>query len=450
MSSTFAGLTNAMAAISAQRYGLDVTGQNVANADTPGYTRQRAELAGVGPVAGVPSIYATPHASGGVTVTGTSRLNDPVVDGRARAEHGRNGTLQTSASTLSNVESLFNEPSDTGLADQLNEFWNAWSPVANHPDDLTARGVALEKAAGLVGSLNASSAALDRLTQGVTAQLTDVTGKISTAAGALAKLNGAMVQATASGINTNALADQRDVLLMQLADLAGAQTANQPDGSVTVTLGGQTLVAGTTANTVAVDSSNQVSVGGNAATTAGGVLRSLRESLTTVLPAYAAKLDGVAAALANSVNGLQQGGYDLSGAPGGPLFTGTTAAGLNLAATDPAKLAASATPGGNLDGSIAVKLSDLGKSATGGDAAYRQFVTGLGADVQNVTQQAAVQQAVTGSVDELAQSAAGVNLDEETSALLTYQRAFQASSRVLSTVDEMLDTLINRTGKVGL
>jgi flagellar hook-associated protein 1 len=460
MSSTFAGLSSASAALTAQRYGLDVTGQNIANAGTAGYTRQRADLATVGPVAGVSSMYSTPVTTGGVTVSGTSRLNDPVIDSRARAEHGRNSSLQTSAATLSGVETLFNEPSDTGLSEQLNGFWHSWSGVANQPADESARNVVLQKAAGLAGTLNASSAALDRLTQGVSGQLSEVSGQINTAAAAVAELNGAMKVAIASGASTNTLADQRDVQLMRLADLAGAQSTTNKDGSVTVTLGGKELVAGINASTVGGGSAGSpVTVGGQETTAAvGGTLQGLVTSLGTILPGYAAKLDGVASALASSVNGLQQSGYDLAGNAGGPLFTGTTAADLKVATTDPSKLAASGVvsldasgaPVKNLDSSNAAKLAALGRSATGADSQYRQLVSTLGADVQNVTRQAAVQQSVTSSVDDLAESASGVSLDEETSNLLTYQRAFQASSRVLSTVDEMLDTLISHTGRVGL
>ena len=121
-----------------------------------------------------------------------------------------------------------------------------------------------------------------------------------------------------------------------------------------------------------------------------------------------------------------------------------------MAVTNPATLAASGTPGGNLDGSVALGLSRLGSSSSGADAAYRSLVGTLATDVQRAVQQAAVQQAVTNSIDELAQSSAGVSFDEETTNLLTFQRAYEASSRVLTTVDELLDTLISHTGRVGL
>ena len=450
MSSSFSGLTNALAALNVQRYGMDVTSQNIANANTPGYTRQRAELSAVGPAAGVAALYATQHVNGSVTVSGTTRLNDPMIDVRARTEHGDNGYLQTTANVLAAAEALFDEPSNHGLAEQLNDFWNSWAAVANNPGDQAARNVVVQKAAGLAGTLNQTSAALDRLVQSVSQQATAATVEINTATSALAQLNGDIAIATASGSNINALADQRDGLLMKLADLTGAQATLQANGTATVTIGGQTVVSSTTASTVSLSGTYQILVGGTPAGPAGGSLQGLVNGLSTALPGYAAQLDAVAAALANTVNAAQASGYDLAGNPGGPVFAGSTAATLSVVVTNPASLAASGTPGGNLDGSIALGMSQLGNSNSGADAAYRTLVGTLATDVQQAVQTAAVQQAVTNSVDELAQSSAGVSFDEETTNLLTYQRAYQASSRVLTTVDEMLDTLISHTGRVGL
>jgi flagellar hook-associated protein 1 FlgK len=447
--STFSGLTNALTSLNAQRYGLDVTGENIANANTPGYTRRRADISEAAAAGGISALYATPHGAGGGMTASTSRLNDPVVDSRARAEHGRNGYLQTKAATLSGVENLFDEPSDNGLSERLNEFWNAWASVANNPGDLAARNVVLQTAASAADALNETSAALDRVTQGVSDQVSDVTGLINTAATALAGINGAIAIGTATGTNTSALADQRDQLLMTLSDLAGTQSTLQPDGSATVTVGGENLVVGTTASAVTV-SANELVVGGVPVPVAGGKVQGLLDGLSTAIPAYAAQLDAVAAALASDVNTMQQAAYDLSGASGGPLFSGTTAGTLAVAVTDPALLAASGTPGGNLDASVALALSGMGTSATGADNQYRQLVGTLAADVQRTNQQSVVQASVTTSIDALAQSSSGVSFDEEATNLLTYQRAYQASSRVLTTVDEMLDTLISHTGRVGL
>jgi flagellar hook-associated protein 1 FlgK len=452
VSSSFSGLTNALAALNAQRYGLDVTGQNIANANTPGYTRQRAEMGEVGPVAGVPTLYATQTSSSGVTVTGTSRLNDPVLDSRVRAEHGRNGQAQTVAASLSGVESLVDEPSDNGLVEQLNDFWNSWSALSNSPggdaNGLSARGVVLQKGATVAASLNATAGALDRLTQSNSDQLDQTVVDINNAATSLAQLNGAIGVASATGASTNALADQRDSLLLKLADSAGATATLAGDGQVTVTLGGQTLVSGTTSNAVAVTAAHQLTVGGNPAGSAGGSAQGLLDALTTVLPGCAAQLDSVAAALSSTVNSAMSGGYDLSGNSGASFFSGSTAGTIAVAITDPTKIAASGVPGGNLDASTANAVAGFGTLAGGADSTYRSFVSGLASSVQSATQQATVQASVTTSVD--AQSVSGVSFDEETTNLLTLQRSYQAASRVLTTVDETLDALINRTGRVGL
>jgi flagellar hook-associated protein 1 FlgK len=447
---SFSGLVNASNALSAERYGLDVTGQNIANANTPGYSRQRADLAAVGPVAGVPTLYATQRATGGVTVAGTSRLNDPVLDARMRTEHDRGSYAQTVSAQLSGVETLFNEPSDTGLAEQLSNFWNSWSAVANNPGDQSARSVVLQSAATVAATLNTTSSAITDLATGAAATLSQTVVDVNTAAASVAQLNGAIVVATKTGANTNALSDQRDALLLKLADSAGAQATVQADGSAVVTLGGQTLVSGITVATVAMTPTHQLTVNGTAAATAGGVAQGLVDTLGTTLPDYAAKLDAVAAALSTTVNAAHQAGFDLAGASGGPFFSGTTASTIAVAVTDPKKIAASATPGGNLDATTAYALAGFGTKLGGADAEYRNLVTTLASSVQRASQSAAVQSAVVTSVDMQAQSVSGVSFDEETTNMLTYQRAYQASSRVLTTVDELLDTLINRTGRAGL
>lgn len=448
--SSFSGLTNALASLNAQRYGLDVTGQNVSNANTAGYTRQRVDLAEVSGVPGLSSIHAGPTSNGGVTVAGTSRLNYPVLDSRARMEHAQNGMLQTRQSTLSGVEGLFNEPSDTGLSEQLNKFWNAWGAVANNPGDPAARNVVLQQASGLASSLNGGSAALSRLTQGVSDQLNLSVQQINTTAASLAQVNGVIAVSTATGTGLNSLADQRDSLMLQLADLTGGQATIQVDGSATVVVGGQSLVSRVTTNAAAVNGSDQLTIGGTVATGVTGSVGGLMTSLSVDLPAYASQLDSVAAALAGTVNGAQAAGYDLSGASGGPIFSGASAATITVSMTDPAKIAASGTTGGNLGGSVALQLAGAGTLSGGPNAVYSVLIGGLGSQVQAVTQQACVQQSVTTGVDNLVQSQSGVSLDEESTNLLTYQRAYQASSRVLTTVDETLDTLINHTGRAGL
>jgi flagellar hook-associated protein 1 FlgK len=272
---------------------------------------------------------------------------------------------------------------------------------------------------------------------------------VNDAATALADLNNKIAVATATGTQPNGLLDQRDRLLDQLAQLTGAVATINANGSADVTVGGAALVTGASAVAMTTDASYGVSIGGAPVTLAGGSAAADVQALTTDIPNYQSRLDAVAAALASAVNSAQANGYDLSGQPGNPVFTGTTAATLTVSLTSPSGVAASSTPGGNLDGSNALNLSQAGTAPNSPDVAYQTLVGDLGAASGLAQQRQTTQDAITTSVDKVRDSASGVSYDEEVSHMLTFQQAYQASSRVLTTLDGMLDTLINHTGVVG-
>jgi flagellar hook-associated protein 1 FlgK len=446
---SFAGIEQASTALNAARYGLSIVSQNIANANTPGYTRQVANQASVDAVSGVPQLYSTPGLAGGVTVTSTSRMNDPVIDARARLEHSRGGMADQTANALSQIESIFPEPSDNGLSEQLNKFWNSWSSVANDPGSNAARSVLLNSAQTVAATLNSMSTTLGNVAAGTTQSLNQDLTAVNSAATALGTLNNQIAVATATGQDPNALLDQRDQLLMQLSHTVGAVATLNSNGSVDVSVGGQVLVTGNTVNAMTVDSSNQVYVGGTGVTLAGGTAASEVNTLTTVIPGIQSQLDNVADTLASTVNGAQAGGYDLSGNAGAAIFSGSGASGITVSMTDPTQIAASSSPGGNLDGSNALAVSHMGLAAGSPDSLYTTLVGSIGSASAVAQQQQTTQASVTASVDGLQQASSGVNYDEEVSNMLTYQHAYQAASRVLTTVDSMLDTLINHTGLVG-
>ena len=132
------------------------------------------------------------------------------------------------------------------------------------------------------------------------------------------------------------------------------------------------------------------------------------------------------------------------------MFSGSGAAGIHVAITDPSLIAASGAPGGNLDGSNALAISQLGAASGSSDALYATLVGDLGTASAVAQQQATTQDAVVANVEALKSSVSGVSLDEEAANMLTYQQAFNASSRLLTALDSMLDTLINHTGLAGL
>jgi flagellar hook-associated protein 1 FlgK len=170
--------------------------------------------------------------------------------------------------------------------------------------------------------------------------------------------------------------------------------------------------------------------------------------LNTTLPAYKAGLDAVASSLADSVNTQHAAGYDRNGVAGGAFFTydpADPAASLAVANLQLDEIAASSIPGGGLDGGNATAV---GGELAGAEGDYQRLVNVFGSEVSSVRRLAANQQVLTGQVDGAREQLSGINLDEEMVNMLQAQRAYEAAARVMSTLDSVLDTLINRTGLV--
>lgn len=452
--STFDGLSVALSGLYAQRRGLDVTGQNIANANTDGYSRQRVTLESVGAPA-VPAMFSTWNgAGGGVQVSGVDRVRDAFLDARAQVGHGQLQDLTAGRDVLGQIEQLFPEPGDQGLQAQLSNLWAGFGDVANQPSDLSARSQLLQRASTVTGWLNQTSAQLTSQSQSITSNLGVLVAQVNTTASQLADLNRAIVQGTQAGTSVNELADQRDQLAMKLSELVGATTRTDASGAMTVSVGGSPLVAGTSAQTLQLGTSaGTVSVqwarDGSPLAITSGQVHGLVDAVNTVIPGWMSRLDAFAADLANQVNTVHAGGYDLNGNPGGAFFTGTTAATIKVAITDPALVAASSVAPTNgtpsLDAGNAQALAAIGESTTSPDATYRQLVSDLGIASQTAKQRTSTQGAVVTNLDAARESVSGVSLDEEMTNMMSYQRAYEAASRVITAIDSTLDTLINHT-----
>jgi len=476
VSSTFGGLVQAGTGLTAASYGLQVVSQNIDNADTPGYTRQTSNQSAVDGVSGVPSIYTPQVGMGGVAIGSTSRMNDPVLDARARTEYARSGVADETATNLSSVESIFPEPSDNGLTEQLNDFWNAWSGVANDPGsagNTASRSVLLGAAAQVTSTVTAMSQSLSDASDGIEQRLNETLKTANASIDQLNVLNKQIAVGVASGQSVNTLLDQRDTLLDQMAGSVGAAYAFNGDGTVNVSVGGQAVVqwssaAGGAVNHLELDSSTYdittapgsatdpsvpaIGTGGTVTLTGGSALAD-QTSIATTIPAYLTQLDGVAKQLADTVNAQQADGFDLAGNAGTAMFSYTTggpagslAASLAVASGFSETDVAASSTGADTDGSNALTASRLGGVAGSADKLYQALVGAIGQASKNATSAATTQDSVTQSVDALRTAASGVSTDEELSNLLTYQRAYQASAKVISVLDDMLDTLINGMG----
>ncbi len=474
--STFSGITTALSSLIAQRQSLDVAGQNIANANTVGYTRQRAETTSI-ESASMPTMFSTGLTAGnGTRVTGITRMGDAFLDARVRSATSSSSFQSAQAQTLSQLETSFTEPSDLGVASNLQTFWADWQNVANAPDSSAARTVLLGDAAALTSKITAGYRAVDtQWSQLRTTTEANVT-QLNTTAQSIADLNGQIRAITVSGGNANELMDKRDLLVTSLAGLAGATTQQRDDGSVDVLVGGNTLVTGNRAEQVTLLGGSTMATGtgqppassadpvrltwsrsGNPLTLEGGSMASNLVDLspTGAVASTAAMWNDLATKIATTVNPVHQGGQGLGspGATGLDFFSfaaGVPAAtGLQVAITNPSDIAAGDPAKGALDGSWADKLSQLSTAPGGPDALYRSFVVDLGVRTSAATQRSTVLDSTRSTAENLQLSGASVDLDQESTNMLAYQRAYQGAARVLTTMDEMLDTLINRTGTVG-
>lgn len=467
--STFTGLNTAASGLSAARRGIEVTGQNIANQLTAGYTRQRLDTSAVAATAQA-GRFSTGVAPGqGVSIDGITRTGDAVLDARVRQALAASGFWTVRADAARSVEATMAEPTEAGLAHLMSEFWGSWQQLSNTPDSEAAAAVVLNGASELAGRLAAGYASASTQWSAMRDGVERTVADINATADQVAQLNREIRDAVGSGRSANELVDRRGVLVEQLARTAGAHATTEADGTMTVRVDGNPLVAGAEARHLVVRGPNDIAEG-EAVTVAwahrpdvplvapggelGGTLSVLAPSsaggtLARVADAY----NRVATEIASLVNAQHRAGVTAAGEPGGDFFTlagdGPAALALRVVPTRGPELALAGPGAGAYDGSNADAISQLGTGPSSPDAIWADVVTSLGVTTAGDTQRARVADVAAVTSVAAQQSVAGVDGDEETIALLTYQTAYQAAARVLTAVDEALDVLINRTGLVG-
>lgn len=478
--STFSGLSTALSSLIAQRQALDVSGQNIANANTKGYTRQRADLAAVQALS-APSMFSAGSAAGnGVRVTDVVRMGDVFLDARLRSETSGSSFQQAQATAYARLESTVTEPADTGVAAGLQKIWAGWQDVANNPGDAAARRVLLGDADALVKQISAGYRAVETQWAQMRTEADTLATEVNTTAQAVAHLNEQIRSILVSGGSANELIDQRDQHVTALSALVGATARHREDGTLDVMVAGNALVRGVDAKKITVTGSHLMaqataeppgaeqvrlawaSSPGVPLTLEGGRLASHVANLAPrtadgMLARAADSWNAVAVALHDQVNALHATGEGLPKPPAGPatgtdffsLGAGPAATSLSVAITDPRDIAAATAGQGELDGSLADRLSQLATADGGPDEVWREFVVDLGVRTRAAEQRASVTESARATAENLQLSQASVDLDEETISMLAYQRAYEGAARVLTAVDEMLDVLINRTGVVG-
>jgi flagellar hook-associated protein 1 FlgK len=443
--STFSGIQTSLRGLLAQQRSLDVTSHNIANASTVGYTRQEATLAASPSLPVVTNGAALGGQLGtGVDVQSYRRVRDQFLDLQYRGQNMSLGEQTAKSDALSQIELSFAEPGDNGIANALSKFWDAWGDVTNGPEGAAARQSLVDQARDVTQRINDLQSSLASARQRAADEYTSIAGaggQVSQISADLAGTLNAIRNAEMTGSQPNDLYDRRDLLLDQLSSMGQVSVTQSPGGS----LGGVTIVdADDTTGIASVPAGTfPLSFGSNP----GGQLGALMDlqSATGPIGSYQTELAAMAQSLSDSVNAVY-------GATGANFFTyGVGTSGLpEIHLNEPTVSATTLVggTGGQSDNTLAIAIENL----RGGDAdkRYQQLVTRMGNEVSQAQRAEATAQVLTDNLSDRRESVSGVSLDEEMTNIIRFQRAYQASARAMSTTDEMLDTLINRAGRVGL
>ncbi|NBT93505.1 MAG: flagellar hook-associated protein FlgK [Chloroflexi bacterium] len=324
MRSSFMGLTTLLRALQAQQTALDVTNQNIANANTDGYTRQEAKLVQTAPFAGTG--FNRPAGGGlmlgtGVMVQEITRQRDAYVDQQLRAQIASQQKAQILSDGVQQVEAIFNEPSNYGLSSQMARFFNAWSELSNNPGSATARTQLQAQGQALASGFRDVAQQLDQYRSDQDSQIMSVVAEVNDVAVRIADLNLQIRKSVGNGDRPNDLMDARDRLVDQITKLSGATTREETDGSTTVNLGGRLLVSGSRANSITAELTPLAS--GKASHTltwwpgsgnvegSGGTLGGLLQMRDAIIPEKLTKINLLASTIVTQVNAQHAKGMGL-------------------------------------------------------------------------------------------------------------------------------------------
>ncbi len=472
----------ARTALLAHQTSLQVVSHNVANAETPGFSRQRPLLS-----ANTPIRMPYGNIGTGVAFNGIERQRDALLDQSFRTASSLLGESTTRRDLLSQVEGIFGEPADAGMSASLDQFWASFSDLATSPGSLSAKAVVQQRGKQLAQLFNDYDTQLTQTREQVTSRLDALVSQVNQFAEQVAELNGRITTAEATGTVASDLRDQRDLLIDDLSRMVGARAEPQRDGSITVMVANSTLVDGTSARPLKLEMDPPVPppavtpsdipvrlrLGNSVDRLAplAGELKGLVDVINTDVPTLRGRLDTMASTIVSAVNTAHSAGFVFSGnaipgtaagdffdpgTVGDPVRAGTIKLFADVA-NDPANIASSGNANAPLDNSVALALSALRNNSsaisytgpngqtenTGFATFFRTTVTRLGLDVRGATDDSSVRTILVDQADSRRQSVSGVSTDEELIQLMRVQQSYVAATKLVKTADEMLQTLLN-------
>lgn len=468
-------LGTARLSLMAQQAAMQTTANNIANAQTPGYTRESAEL-----VANRSLQTAQGNIGTGVLLGTVVRNRDTVLDVNYRTQNAKSEGATTRNDLLNNISSMYGEPSDTGFASSLDQFWNAWSDLAANPTNTAAKSVVQQRGAQVANMLNQFSNQLVTQSTTIKGDIQSSVDQINTYSKQVADLNNEIVAAEAGGHTAGDLRDQRDQIIDKMSGLVPLQVIENSDSSTTVYVGGSAIVDGIRTRDLAVSNAGgKVSLtfaqSGTTLPNPGGSIGAMMDVVNTDIPDQQKQLDTLAQQLVTTVNTIHETGWSAAGdalgnanwdPSAGPTGSrvdffdpnGVTAGTISLSVAvkkDATVIAAGNVQNGTGNTDVANQMAGLRTATTSvlkyGSTTqttsfatyYQDQVTRLGVSQSDADQTATIYSTLAQQADTQRQSADGVSTDEELVDMTKHQQAYAAAAKVITTANEMAQALLD-------
>lgn len=462
-SSTFGSFEIGRRAIHAQQKGVQVTGQNIANANTEGYSRQVVHMQALVPPA-VPGVVTPPGY--GVAIADIDRVKSEFYGEQIMKALTAQHYWERLGQTIDGVEVIFQEPGENGINIYLNEFFDAWQELSVNPESYAARISLREQAVSLTGLVRDIYARLDELKYDVEKELETAVKQINSLAAEITELNEKITYLQALGQKSNEMLDERDLRLQELSKLVNIRVIQRTNGSVEVLAGGRLLLHDDRYFPLEIneaDNGQMVIINSLKAdlSVEGGALGGMLESYNVVFPRYQGGLDNLVSTLVEKVNAIHRQGYGLDGESGRDFFKPIDSS-ENAARSfevdknifeDPGKIAAATEESGGApgDGGNALEIARLREQQVIGKATFHDYFRGMIADLgvegRETERMLLSITSVAARLREHEEAISGVSLDDEMINLIQYQHAYSAAARFLNVFDEMLGVLLSELGR---
>jgi len=433
------------------RRALDVTAHNISNSGNKDYTKQVANIE-----TAIPEFRDGFIWGAGSTISNVTRVRNQFIDNRLRQNYQNNSFYNNQSILLGRTEQAFTEPSNFGLSNIISSFFNSFNKLAVSPDSSALRENVVSSAQSLVSRIKDIHQNIEAQKDNIYNDYKSKVNGLNNSLKEIKELNIKISQQLSAGLQPNDLMDKRDVIIDQISKLADLQIYNNKNGSVNISIGGVLAVD----SNISVDFKIKLDNGKLNLTTDGtnninllksGELGALSNIYSNKIPNYLSSLDAITNTLFTSVNNVHSSGYTLENVPqtGIDFFSSIQNGELEInkkIIDNPNKIAISAdgSPG---NGDLAVQMSLLNdKKLIDGNTLigqYSNLISTIGGDKSNADNMASSTNLVIRQLEDQKTSYSGVSVDEEMSNVIKFQRSYDASAKLISVADKMLQTLIN-------